>query len=200
MKQKDVLSQLQHEYEETISQKIQLLSDLIEALKQKKDTDSLTALRGEVHKIAGNAGSFGFGEVSALCKEMEQELVKRIEHFSPSACEEDFLNSLDQFLDKIKAHFKKPEAAEASTRENGFHLFAVASPICSLDEIERNKAMLPVDFSIEKNPKKGLFLLLDPDFSPDAIILPLAFTEGGQEGLDFLHKLREERKDFSPGR
>ena len=198
MNQKDVLKELQQEYEESIPQKVQLLSDLIDQVKKEKNKESLTALRGEAHKIAGNAGSFGFGEVSALCKEMDQKLVREIESFSPSIFSKAFIDSLDLFLTEVKAHFQSTGATQSSDQKTGFHIFAIATPACSLDIIERNKAMLPLDFSIEMDSKKALFLLLDPDFSPDAVMLPLAFTNGGQEGLDFLHKLHQERPDFSP--
>lgn len=198
MNQKDVLNQLQQEYEESIPLKVQLLSDLIEQVKKEKSKESLASLREEVHKIAGNAGSFGFGEVSALCKEMDQKLVREIGNFSPSLFSEAFISSLDLFLNEVKAHFQSTGTTQSSDQKTGFHIFAIATPACSLDTIERNKAMLPVDFSIEKDSKKALFLLLDPDFSADAIMLPLAFTNGGQEGLDLLHKLHQERPGFSP--
>ncbi len=55
MNQKDVLKELQQEYEESIPQKVQLLSDLIDQVKKEKNKESLTVLRGEAHKIAGNA-------------------------------------------------------------------------------------------------------------------------------------------------
>src|SRR5699024_9505404 len=66
----------------------------------------LIELKSEVHKLAGSSGSYGFTEVSRLCKALELELADQIElahHSIPSAS---LLASLDDFFSKIQFLFQ----------------------------------------------------------------------------------------------
>ncbi len=101
----NTLDGLKKEYIKSIPKKIKYLEDLIDMMKEKKDQETLKNFRFEVHKLAGNAGTYGFSKVSQLCKAQEQLLIPYIESFSSSMMSQSFFLNLDQFIEKIKKGF-----------------------------------------------------------------------------------------------
>ncbi|QLH37528.1 MAG: Hpt domain-containing protein [Parachlamydiaceae bacterium] len=64
-------------------EKLKLLRKYIDELKSDPQESTLKALRLEVHKMAGSAGSFGFPRTSEICKEFEKKSSKS---FQTSVC------------------------------------------------------------------------------------------------------------------
>ena len=91
---------LQKDYQATISKKLSDLSDLIEAVRKAPSLETLTALRFIVHKLAGNAGVFGYIEVSQMCKQFEWYLVQQLQ--APLKLDPKLLEECDRYFQKIK--------------------------------------------------------------------------------------------------
>lgn len=103
----EVMIDLKKEYEKGVGEKIEHLEKLILALQKNPKIEQFIALKTEVHKIAGSAGSYGYKTVSTLCKKLDDELKLLIE--DPSFLKKvnsEWLNSLDEFYSKIKLHFQ----------------------------------------------------------------------------------------------
>ena len=80
----DFLSKLKEQYKATIPEKWQMLHDLIKSLSEDPaDEKSLKALRQELHKISGSAGTYGFPKASDLCRHAEKEIVLLLKDSSP---------------------------------------------------------------------------------------------------------------------
>lgn len=95
---------LLEKYESTILKRIETLSTLIQSLQQQFSEETLKELKGEVHKISGNAAPYGFAEAGTLCHnfefylnsiEEETNKQKLIENLST------FNENCDQFLEKL---------------------------------------------------------------------------------------------------
>jgi HPt (histidine-containing phosphotransfer) domain-containing protein len=86
---------LAKEYKAEMPAKFKAMSDLIISLQNKETEEALTALQFLVHKLAGNAGTFGYMEVSDLCKPLDQEIRQHLK----------WLRELPLRLEKIKESF-----------------------------------------------------------------------------------------------
>jgi HPt (histidine-containing phosphotransfer) domain-containing protein len=102
-----IFNKIQEDYKRSIHGKIEKLHQLIERVKERRDFESLQALRMEVHKIAGSAGSYGFMHVSQLCKQLEIELNQKMNEISNRSLDEEWLSSLNEFLNQIQTHFQE---------------------------------------------------------------------------------------------
>lgn len=103
---KKVFDALVEEYRKTIPQKVEQIESQIKDLKNLKTLDALKALRFSVHKFAGSAGTYGFSEVSSLCKDKETELNALIEAFEEKTLSGVFFAKMGDFLTKLKAGCK----------------------------------------------------------------------------------------------
>lgn len=97
------------EYRTTIPAKLDVLKNLISELKISKSIESMQELRHAVHKMAGNAGTYGFMKVSENCKILDIRLQAMIESFSQDQITSAWLSSLDTFLQKISKDFQNPD-------------------------------------------------------------------------------------------
>ncbi len=102
---KKAWDKLEKEYLDSVPAKIERIKGFINALKKKWDKETLTALRFDVHKLGGNGGVYSFMSVSALCKELEPELVALLEKFPQGPSDPQFFSRLDTFLHNIKQGF-----------------------------------------------------------------------------------------------
>jgi HPt (histidine-containing phosphotransfer) domain-containing protein len=97
----DAIKKIQLEYEKTIPKKLQELKTLQDAAKKTPSLDNLTALRFFVHKLAGSAGTYGFLEVSTLCKQYEQDILEVLKN--PTALK--WMTHFDNYYDQVKKEF-----------------------------------------------------------------------------------------------
>jgi HPt (histidine-containing phosphotransfer) domain-containing protein len=94
-----------NDYKKSIPEKIATLKGQITSLDKEHSLQALKTLRLEVHKLAGNAGTYGFAEVSKLCIALEKKLIPLIESFSETALNKDLFQQLDTFLEEIQKGF-----------------------------------------------------------------------------------------------
>jgi HPt (histidine-containing phosphotransfer) domain-containing protein len=102
------LEKLEEEYKNSIPEKIDSLQKHIENLRQAMNEETLKTLRIEVHKIAGTAGSFGFSQVSKICKEFEQDLIQKMKEFPSFHGNSQWITDLDNYLIKVRKGFSHP--------------------------------------------------------------------------------------------
>jgi len=102
-KKGNVPQQLLDEYNKTVPEKILCLEKLIMALRSEMTKTNLEALQFFVHKMAGSAGLYGYGEVTVICKIWDIKLLQKIKGFS----KEDSVNlsELDGLLTQVKDGF-----------------------------------------------------------------------------------------------
>lgn len=95
---------LVEDYSRSIPAKLQTLKNLLMQVKQACTEDALQALRREVHKIAGNAGTYGYLSVSIYAKEWEAELVEQLK----ATDQKDGslkIHAMEDYLNKIEKGF-----------------------------------------------------------------------------------------------
>lgn len=102
---KKTLEKLEAEYKKNFPGKIELFQSLMDALHHSFQEETLLALRIEVHKMAGSAGSFGFPEVSVICKEFERDIIQKIKELPSSGENSQWILDFDSYLKKIKDAF-----------------------------------------------------------------------------------------------
>lgn len=95
------------EYNASIPRKIQALQNLIDEMRGSIQESSLKSLRSEVHKLAGNAGTYGYMEVSNICKEFEQLLIKRLQDFADNKNNPNTVAEFDAYLKNITNAFNQ---------------------------------------------------------------------------------------------
>lgn len=99
-----LMEELKIEYDKTIYDKLENIEKLILKVQKKPNISNLKDLKNEVHKIAGSSGSYGYPQVSDLCKQKDEDLRNIIE----CAIEPDdkWLSDLDIFYTKLKMNFQ----------------------------------------------------------------------------------------------
>lgn len=105
--------QLQKEYTRTIPEKLACLEQLIQEVRRNLCAETLTALRFEIHKMAGNAGTYGYPRTGNICKQFDVVLIQKIESIQHSPGNPDWIPELEAYLEKIK----KGIAAEGKSQE-----------------------------------------------------------------------------------
>ena len=75
----NIPEKLLNQYHQSLRGKIVQLKELVQAVERGRDQTSLIALRAFIHKMGGSAGTYGYPEVSALCKEWDKLLIETIQ-------------------------------------------------------------------------------------------------------------------------
>jgi len=104
----ETLKKIKQEYFHSIYDKIESVEQSILMINTDPSKENLVELKKKIHKIAGSAGSYGFLQVSVLCKEKEVELISMIENDQPTQISPAWLLSLDEFLNQFKLYFQLP--------------------------------------------------------------------------------------------
>jgi UDP-N-acetyl-D-glucosamine dehydrogenase len=104
--EEDSFQSLIRAYQTSIPDRLELLQGLFEDMKKKPNESTLKALRLQIHKLAGNAGLYGYDEVSKICKEFDEVLGKDIILFQQNANTKDWIEEFNSYMEKIKKSFK----------------------------------------------------------------------------------------------
>jgi FixJ family two-component response regulator len=88
------IKELYDEYDKTIGEKIHLLTTLSKLQKHNSTKESVVALRAAIHKIAGNAGTYGYNSASIYANELQNKIDKYLEQgeFANLSFDEDIKN------------------------------------------------------------------------------------------------------------
>lgn len=195
----DFLEELKKEYQASVPEKISHVESLIQAVADNFSNETVEALKKELHKIAGSAGSYGHQEVSRFCKKMEVSLaedLKKIEQFRNNP---EWMNGLWFFFNNMKIAFENPLPQEEIKRESkraqieggGTHLYVIDDDEDLMRLIaETGKAhCLNVEFSLTID--EGLAKLKDPAFKPNVILVDKNFQNEERTGYDLIQAFRE---------
>jgi chemotaxis protein histidine kinase CheA len=98
---------LMDNYKNSIPKKIKDLQLLIDNLRNSISEEGLKALRMEVHKIRGNAGSYGFMPVTEICASFENVLLEKIANFKDAPVDQNVITEFDLYLKQIKEAFSR---------------------------------------------------------------------------------------------
>lgn len=191
----DKLQELKRQYASTINEKLDLLDDLIKAAQNHPDSLHLNELKGTVHKIGGSAGSYGFPQVSTLCKELDLQISERLNRQAP--IDQHWLSSFDGYLQQIRDCFlpvalKKEESITEISQLPKQSLYVVDHDKSFLELLEHVKDQFALELSVESDPKTAINQLKQPDFNPSALIVSQKFPSSTLKGFDIVETLRQK--------
>lgn len=197
----DFLEGLKKEYEASIPEKISHIEGLIKAIQEGFSKENVEALKKELHKIAGSAGSYGHMEVSRFCKKMELKLeedLKDIEQYKDS---QEWINGLWFFFNNMKLAFQRPlpqekvqrDSKRANISDAGTHLYVIDDDrdlVKLIVEAGKSRGLnVEVSYSIDEALEK----LKDASFQPRIILVDKHFDQDDRNGYDLIKAFRESR-------
>lgn len=201
----DRIKKLQQDYQKTICDKVDLISDLIDQVKHLPGQESLTALKNALHKIGGSAGTFGYREVTEACRSLEQEIKKIIE--SGGEIPKTWIANLDDFLHKFKYYFQfyqneenagqdksSPPSKKSEVRTT---LFVVDPDESFLHLLEGQKESFRLNLVTENDPEHARSLLLSPDFNPRAVIISEKLPGFQRSGTELILEM-QKKENYLP--
>lgn len=188
---------LREYYQGTISDKIALLSKLIEAIHHQRDELSMENLKNAVHKIGGTAGSYGYQGVTKICKALEYATKAKIE--AKELPTKEWLAELDHFLQEVKYRFQFQDSEDATEisdtiADHGQRqiLYVVDQSSTLLNLLEKEKERFNIYLILEQDPRKAMELLLTRDFNPRGVLLAQSFPGYELSGMQMIRKMREK--------
>jgi DNA-binding response OmpR family regulator len=169
----DLLADLKASYQKTISDKVERLETMILAVQKNPTIENLQALRGEVHKIAGSAGSYGYMAVSELCKNLELELIKQIDLAKRGQLDHQWLFTLDEFFTQVKLHFQiellESDVEGALRARHLPSVYIVDEDQAFLSALTQPNQEMRFDILTESRPEKAIQTLLSADVYPQIL-------------------------------
>lgn len=186
---------LRQNYEKTIYNKIETLMSLVESVQQEPTLEHVTELKETIHKIGGSAGSYGYPSVSALCKEMVIEISNKIS--SQSFDNKEWLNSLDEFIKKVKfcfqtSTYQEPQKILIHTSLPRPTLYVIDNDIAFLELLKRVSVQFPLELFVESNPQLAIEQLRAVDFNPQAMIINQEFENSSIKAFDLIEIQRSK--------
>lgn len=186
----ELLAELKTTYQKSIADKVERLERMILAVEKNPVLGNLQALRGEVHKIAGSAGSYGYMAVSELCKKLELELISQIDWAKKAQINPQWLLSLDEFFTQIKLHFQmefpEEEMQEGSQTRQLPSLYIVDNDEVLLKQFAKLSVTHQFAILTEMRPDKALQTLLSEDFYPQIFLLNSRYGSSVLTGHEIL--------------
>lgn len=95
------------EYRQAIPGKLETMQNLINEMHGTIQEDKLKELRFIVHKLAGNAGIYGYPQVSVVCKQFDDLLIEKLKLFALSGADPTWVHDFDLYLNKVKEGFNR---------------------------------------------------------------------------------------------
>lgn len=193
------LLKLKHKYDESLEQKISHLEQLARSAEQ--NPELIKDLKFEIHKIAGSAGSFGYGSVSNLCKAMELEIHNRLNAQTHNDAQ--WLASLKGFIDRVKEGFKTcsfdepvnvPLKTSLATKPL---LYIIDDDVHFLELLERIKEPFLIDLIVEFDPHKALEQIQSSQLNPQGIVSAQTFRSSSISGADII-QAASKKNPLSP--
>jgi HPt (histidine-containing phosphotransfer) domain-containing protein len=98
----DAMKKFRDEYVNTFPEKLRLLQGLIDEMKQAVHRETLQTLRLHIHKIAGSSGTYGFSDLSLICKEFEGVILQKMEILKDDIGDSNWVAEFMPYVDKIR--------------------------------------------------------------------------------------------------
>lgn len=170
-----LLADLKFSYQKTIADKIERLEKVILDVQKKPSIENLQILKGEVHKIGGSAGSYGYMSVSELCKNLELELIKQMNSAKEGFFNHQWLALLDDFFTQIKLHFqmKIPEMESQGLARPRLlsSVYFVDEDQAFLSQLAQPSQNFNFEILTESHPNNAIQTLLAADFYPQILFI-----------------------------
>ncbi|MBN9377205.1 MAG: hypothetical protein BGO14_04500 [Chlamydiales bacterium 38-26] len=195
---KKALIELKKEYDKTIEQKMASLRELYHRLQ--KNPDQIHDFVALIHKISGSAGSYGYANVSTLCKNMVQEINEKIA--AGSTQDSVWLSTLQPFIENVKEAFKTSTFDEGqlvfqpTIEAKKPLLYLVDNDVDFLDLLERVKEEFSFDLQVEFDPQKAFNKLSSQEFNPQGLVVAQSFRGSNLTGFDLIDL--QIQKQISP--
>ncbi len=191
-----MMKKLREQYDPTIPDKIVKFASLIHQFREKHDFSTAEALKNFCHKIAGNAGTYGYMMVSKTAREMEQKIQGLLASQNPQFTDLD--SDLDPFFQKIAVQFQLPQSLSAvppvkdeKTSISGEDLdIYLIDDDKDITELIKNQAqMRGLSIEVENDPAKAKEKLTQEDFYPKLLLIDRKLD--GINGLDLIKVFKE---------
>lgn len=195
---KKALIELKKEYDKTIEQKMASLRELYHRLQ--KNPDQIHDFVALIHKISGSAGSYGYANVSTLCKNMVQEINEKIA--AGSTQDSVWLSTLQPFIENVKEAFKTSTFDEGqlvfqpAIEVKKPLLYLVDNDVDFLDLLERVKEEFSFDLQVEFDPQKAFNKLSSKEFNPQGLVVAQSFRASNLTGFNLIDV--QIQKQISP--
>lgn len=194
------MEDLQKEYLDTIPEKLMTFEGLIKKLEKNLTQGELENLKMIAHKTAGSAGSYGFMDVTKLCREMEQNIKGKLEGFKEGESHLDWIKEFWEFFQRLKAAFQAPEVAQKKEGEKQEPVKSATSHIYLVDDDKDFTALITsigkkkgFEIEVENDPQKAKERLLKPEFNPDILLMDVNFEGSALKGFSLLKEFRESK-------
>lgn len=200
-KSNDTLEGVIKNYIKGVGEKLTLLSDLIHKAQNDPSPDSLLAFANAIHKIAGSAGTYGFPEVSKLCKTLEFNIKDRVD--KNSYTDKSFLDSFNQFFKDVRYHFQIPAnqngnvAAEPVALQRP-SLYILDEDTFFLDLIQREKSEFNLNIVVESNPENAYRQFKLGQVQPRLVVLPQKFLGAEIDAFDMIDLILKKQSNHPP--
>jgi DNA-binding response OmpR family regulator len=197
----ELLTNLKLSYQKTIADKIERLEKMILDAQRNPSLENLHILKGEVHKIAGSAGSYGYMAVSELCKNLELDLNKQIELAKQGQFDYQWLASLDHFFTQIKLHFQIRIAEPVS--QSPFEtrilpaIYVVDEDQAFLTHLTQLARDLDFEILTESRPHHAIQTLLAVDFYPQILLLQAHYPIFSLTGYELIKAFYQENDELT---
>lgn len=180
----ELLADLKEKYRKSIFDKLERLEKMILAVQKEPSLLHLQTLRGEVHKIAGSSGSYGYLSVSEICKTLETDLIKQIDLAKQNRLDPEWALLLDDFFSQIKLHFQiESEESDLSWNRHFPSVFILDEDQNFLEPVTKD---LHYNILVESDPKQALQALLAADFYPQILLVNAHYPIAHLTGYEFL--------------
>ncbi|MEM1283580.1 MAG: response regulator [Chlamydiota bacterium] len=190
------LQELKKDYDNKIVEKITLLSQLVEAVKSDPCEKSLLELEKAAHKIGGSAGTYGYHNVTTLCKELIAQIADRLK--SDNKIDQNWLASLDDFLNSLKYHYQITstfrEEYTSGSLPTSFRtaLYIVDHDLTFLSILERKKEAFHLEVLSESDPNIALKKLQSSEFNPKIVLLADKFPGSKLTAYDLMEETKKK--------
>jgi HPt (histidine-containing phosphotransfer) domain-containing protein len=102
----EIFAKLLLKYRESLPTRLNEIQEAIAALRKEATKEHLANLRLLIHKLAGNAGTYGFNRVTELCRAWDQRLAKTLDALPDCKLDAPLFAELDALLKQIREEFK----------------------------------------------------------------------------------------------
>lgn len=103
----DKFEELKKEYIAQIPGKMKQLQDDFSKLKQNPSIEALKPVRMVIHKTAGTAGSFGYSQVTDICRAMDSKLTSIIDENAQDKINAQLISEIESCIKNVNDQFNK---------------------------------------------------------------------------------------------
>ena len=207
--------ELVEKYRMTIFDKIEAIEEQIVQIEEAYGVkEPLVALRNTVHKIAGSAGAYGFGEAGRLCKAQELFLYDIYNAETLTLTKKEIDESNQRFLRLLKLAFQNIILRQESTlvKKKGYQqkgeqkhptklmpvfLSLVSTDLSLVRLFQKIASERQLSLEVESDPKVCLQKWSSAHVHPNALIVEEYFPFTSYTGLEVIHSLKEKWKDVT---